>query len=178
MRIRPKSERKILRQQKYLTFILTAALILSCKEAPLEPDLQFLGIHFHYGFENELNTFEQFFQKDLVLDGIIATSFWLTTGEQDLILARVKNIQFFDFPDTIRYEMGPDSIMVTTCPNPGVQFLRIQYGDQDKTVYWYLPLPVNNDYATLLTELVVMIIDVIESKPEYQSLPPAEGGYI
>jgi hypothetical protein len=150
-------------------------------ETKIEPDPQFIKIHFHYGFANELNTFEQTLQKDLVMNGTISTSFWLTTEEQRLILSKVQSVNFFDFPDTIRQEVGSDSIMALTVPNPGIQFLRVQYKEQDKTVYWYAYLrdsQGNNDHATMLIQLTSLIIDIIESKPEYQSLPPAEGGYL
>ena len=163
---------------RHIVIILLIYSFTACEKNILEPDPQFLQIRFHYWFRNELNTFEQTYQKDLVQDGTAKTSFWLTSEEQGRILEKVQTINFFQFPDTIRYEPGEDSIAVSISPDPGRQFLRVQYQEQDKTVSWYYPLPENNEYVPLLLELQDLVIEIIESKPDYQALPPARGGYI
>ncbi len=58
-------------------------LLYSCTDSPVEPDPQFVQIYFKYRFNNELNTFESTYQKDLILDGTIKVNFWLTTEEQN-----------------------------------------------------------------------------------------------
>ena len=159
-----------------IPFILL--LLVLCNKNPVIPEEQFIKIHFHYGFGNELNTFEQTYQKDLVLDGSVKIPFWLTAEEQEQIISKVQTVNFFQFPDTICYNSETDSFTVAIVePNPGRQFLRILYQEQDKTVNWYLPLP-DNEYSISLLELIEHIISIIESKPEYQSLPPVRGGYI
>ncbi|MDZ7262309.1 MAG: hypothetical protein ONB05_09430, partial [candidate division KSB1 bacterium] len=146
---------------------------------PLPPTIeQFLKIHFYYGFGNELNTFEQTYTKDLVMDGYITVKFWLTETEQQRILEKLWEVDFFHFPDTLKYRMGPDSVMVSFHPDPGWQFLRVAYQNADKMVYWRYPLPEGNKFVPLLQELVNLIITIIESKPEYKALPAARGGWI
>ena len=158
--------------------LIISVFFLKCEKNVLEPESQFLKIHFHYGLNNELNTFEQTYQKDLVLDGTVKIPFWLTAVKQEQILIKVQTIHFFQFPDTIKYKPEADSIAVVMVPNPSRQFLRIQYHQQDKTVNWHYPLPEDNEYVPLLLELTGLIIEIIKSKPEYQSLPPARGWYV
>jgi hypothetical protein len=43
---------------------------------------------FQVWFRNELNTYENTYQKDLVEDGVIKVRFWLTAEEQNKILDR------------------------------------------------------------------------------------------
>ena len=160
---------------KYLVLLLI--FFLACeRKYPTELEVQFVKIHFHYGFKNELNTFEQTYQKDLVKDGTITTSFWLNQEEQNKIVEKIQSLNFFDFPDMIKYGES-DSIRVYISPNPGRQFLRIKYNEFDKTVNWNPPLPKNNSFTPKLKELIIFIIQIIEANPEYQKLPPVHGGY-
>jgi hypothetical protein len=151
-------------------------IIVGCSKTITEPDAQFLKIHIYYGFGNELNTFEQTYTKDLVLDGYITVDFWLTEAEQERISNKLDAVDFFQFPDTLIYQMGSDSIMVRIEPDPGWQFLRVADENRDKIVYWRYPLPEGNEFVPHLVELKNLIIDIIESKPEYKKLPPARGG--
>ena len=163
---------------QYWLLILITVFFTGCEKKVLEPDPQFLKIHFHYGFANELNTFEQTFQKDLGLDGTAITDFWFSTEEQERILVKVETINFFNFSDTVGYNPGVDSIAVIIEPHPGWQFLRAKHENRDKTVYWYDFYNYEDKYSTPLMELTSLIIEIIESKPEYQNLPPAGPMYI
>jgi hypothetical protein len=131
----------------------------------------------HYEFKNEVNTFNMTLQKDLILDGIAQTEFWFNMEEQNRILKKVSSVNFFELPDTFRYDYDLDSVLVFTSPNPGEQFLRIQYQQHDKIIYWFYPLP-KEENIQLLLELRDFIIEIIESKPEYKALPEARGAYI
>ena len=162
----------------FLVVVLSILFLAECAKAPLQPEHQFVKIQFHYGFRNELDTFEGTFQKDLILDGTIKTSFRLDAEEQDLILAQVVAIGFFQYPDTIMWKGGPDSIHTEVEPNPGWQFLRIRYEDEEKAVYWRYPLPEEDKLVAPLLDVTHLLREVIESKPEYQALPPARGGYL
>jgi len=153
-------------------------IIAGCSKTITEPDPQLLKIHLYYGFGNELNTFEQTYTKDLVLDGYVTVDFWLTEAEQESISNKLDAVDFFSFPDTLIYQMGSDSIMVRIEPDPGWQFLRVSDEDRDKIVYWRYPLPEGNEFVPRLVELKNLIIDIIESKPEYKKLPAAKGGRI
>ena len=161
----------------FMTLMLSWLLItIDCSQTITEPDPQFLRIHFYYDFGNELNTFEQTCTKDLVLDGYVTVNFWLTEAERESIRNELDVVDFFHFPDTLIYQIGPDSIMIRTEPDPGWQFLRVAEENRDKIVYWRPPLSLMNESAPRLIELINLIINIIESKPEYKALPPARGG--
>jgi hypothetical protein len=168
--------------RKYLLFLVLALswflIIVCCSKTIIEPDPQLLKIHFYYGFGNELNTFEQTYTKDLVEDGYITVSFWLTEAEQESISNKLQVVDFFNFPDTLIYQMDSDSVMVRISPDPGWQFLRVADENRKKVVYWRYPLPEGNEFVPLLVELKNLIIKTLEAKPEYQALPPPRGGRI
>ena len=149
----------------------------SCENTIIEPDEQFVQIYFKYDFKNELNTFENTYQKDLVLDGVIKVNFWLTAEEQNKIMAKANELNYFSLPDTLKY-ISQDSIMFSINPNPGEQKLRIKYLMNDKTTIWTYPLNDDNSRVKDLIELNNFIINIIESKPEYKRLPPRNGGYL
>ncbi len=159
---------------KYLLVFFTifiGSIFYSCQESG--EDNQFLQIYFKYGFRNELNTFNKTYQKDLVMDGTITTEFHFTESEQNIILKKASEINFFLFPDVFQ-PYPPQELY----PDPGSQTLRIKYLNNDKTVVWEYPLNSNDPQAADLKEINDLIISIIESKPEYLSLPPARGGYL
>ena len=62
----------------FLVLVLLCLSLLSCQESSVEPEIQFVQIYLKNGFKTELNTFENTFQKDLVMDGVMKVKFWLT----------------------------------------------------------------------------------------------------
>jgi len=154
--------------------MLSLFVLDSCSSLSNNPtDPQSLQIKFQYGFRNELNTAEGTYQKDLVMDGIIKVPFWLTTNEQKTILEKMSAIQFFSFPDTLHRAPG---LLIE--PDPSPDFLRLKYQGEEKSVIWYYPLDSRSEYSQPLSELTELIKQIIESKPEYKKLPPAQGGYL
>ena len=164
------------KQKELIITLLIILLISSCKESIFEPEDQFVQIYFKYGFRNELNTFENTYQKDLVWNGVIKIRFYLTTEEQNKILDKINSIDYFSLPDTFKY-IPEDSISLIALPNPGEQLLRIKYRHNDKETIWTYPINEDNPQVENLMELNYFIISIIESKPEYKRLPPAKGGY-
>ena len=166
--------------RKFLLFLVLvlswSLVIIDCSQTIIEADPQFLKVHFYYGFGNELNTFEKTYTKDLVQDGYITVSFWLTEAEQESIRNKFHVVDFFSFPDTLMYQIGSDSIMVRIEPDPGWQFLRVAEENREKIVYWRYPFPKENEFVSRLAELKNLIIDIIESKPKYKALPVPRGG--
>lgn len=155
--------------------ILTLLPILSCNENIIQPDEQFVNILFKYDFKNELDTFNNTYQKDLVLDGLIKIDFWLTTDEQNQIIEKANQLNFFLLPDTI---LADAPVQIT--PNPG-QFLRIKTETEDHSILWNIILEEfqAEQYEDFLKvqQLAEFIRLIIESKPEYKKLPHANGGY-
>jgi len=162
---------------KYFLFLtLLSLLFSSCQDSPVEPEPQFVQIFLKYDFRNELNTFENTFQKDLVMDGVIKVNFWLSEEEQNKILEKINEVNYFAMRDTFKY-VSPDSIIVIISPDPGEQILRIKYQSEDKTTVWSYPALENDEEFNKLLVLRHYIITIIESKPRYKHLPPARGGY-
>ena len=156
-----------------LTMLLPVIILFySCNESTLEPDTQFVQIFLKYWFKNELNTFNNTYQKDLVLDGTITVPFWLTTDEQNRILSKANEVNFFSLPDTLERDTT-----FTFDPNPGYQTIRIKFEGNDNIVQWIEPLDYNDPSVNKTLELYEYIISIIEAKPEYKNLPPHRGGY-
>jgi len=155
-----------------LLLFIPSLISLSCVDLSFEPDVQFVQIDYKYNFKDELNTFQNYYQKDLVIDGTIRTEFWLTKEEQNLILEKANETNFFSLPDSM-LNRSP----VEISPNP-LQFLRIKNGQMEKIVVWNYTLPAYQlpGYRKLL-ELAEVIRIIVESKPEYKGLPPCNGGY-
>ena len=162
---------------KYFSILVLLCLLLfSCQKSSVEPETQFVQVYLKYGFKNELNTFENAFQKDLVMDGVIKVKFWLTAKEQNKIIEKANLLNYFSMPDTF-INNSPDSIAVSINPDPGEQILRIKNLSKNKITLWSYPPLENNAQFDDLLELRQYIVTIIESKPEYKKLPPARGGY-
>ncbi len=137
------------------------------------PDPQFVKIQFEYGFGDLVDTFTGQLTKDLVLDGTVSIPFWLTTAEQEAVLAELEREHFFDLPDTLF--QAPGSIID---PDPSPDMLRVQVSGRDKIVIWYYPLLLTNANAETIQHLSATIRGLVEAKAEYKRLPPARGGRI
>jgi len=164
------------KQKLIFVFLLLSLIFSSCKDSSTEPDNQFVQISFKYGFKNELNTFENTYQKDLFYGDVVKVNFWLTIEEQKSIIKKAEESNFFMLPDTL-ITIQEDSIEVSLSPNPGAQTLRIRCNSKDKTTVWFYPLVEDRDQMKQIMELNSFIISLIESKPEYKKLPPSRGGY-
>ena len=163
--------------KKYFLFTISLILLMlfnSCEETTIEPEPQFVQVFFKYGFFNELNTFNNTYKKDLVLDGSVTVTFWLTADEQNRIISKANEIDFFTLPDTLE---GDTTLMVID-PNPGYQTIRIKNENNDKTVNWIYPLNYNDSSVVKALELYDFMISIIEAKPEYKKLPPSRGSYL
>ena len=150
--------------------------VVSCNLSSDNMDEQYINIHMHYGFQNEVNTFTNKLTKDLILDGTITVDFYFTTEEQFQIEETVYLNNFYSLSDSIKY-ISNDSLSVIDDPNPGIQFLRVKHNDKDKIVYWSYPLPNNTEGESIL-EMYNLIREIIESKPVYKNLPEPRGGYL
>jgi hypothetical protein len=167
----------------FFFFVISILLFSSCRESstesfysPASTENQFIQIYFKYGFKNELNTFNKTFKKDLVMDGVKKIDFWLTEAEQDSILKRANEINFFSLADTFKY-VQKDGITLTITPDPGEQILTIKYQTETKTTIWTYPKKLNDPDLDALLSLQNYIISIITSKPEYKALPPSRGVY-
>jgi len=153
-------------------FLLLMGLILNSCNNITGPDAQLVQIYFKYSFSNVLNTFDNTYQKDLVMDGTITVNFWLTAEEQKRILDKANEIDFFLLPEDF-----PKIDSLDFDPNPGLQKMQIKYQNKNKTVTWHYPLDSQDPQVAALMSLKDFIIQIIEAKPEYKKLPMGRGGY-
>ena len=131
---------------------------------------QFVEVYLQYGFLDELNTFRGTFTKDLVVDGSITVTFWLSKADQEAILSKAEQLSFFGLPDRI-----PSLSGVAILPDPSPDRLRIRSADQDKTVEWSYPIDRDNLNANAVQELSEFIMGLVRESPVYKALPDARG---
>lgn len=128
------------------------------------------------GSRNELNTFEQTFTKDMIIDPPITIALSLTKNELDKIYQKMTEINFFDYPDTFSVFLDSEEGGFFI-PYPTYYF-RVEYNSNIKELLWHDNILTEDEKATKLRELFKFIRNIIESKEEYKELPPAQGGYL
>jgi hypothetical protein len=136
-----------------------------------------INMIFKYGVgaQNILNTFECKYTKDLIFDPPVNTCLLLNTNELDTILNKILDIDLFAFPDTFIIDDTTGTIGIIA---PAYTYkLHIKYQTEIKEFYWKDEITNQNIEADKLRELFYLIIGIIQSKEEYQALPPAKGGY-
>lgn len=161
-----------MRKISIVLITLIILLSISCNEKIIEPDEQRVEILLKYNYKDELNTFEKYFIKDLVIDGLYKVEFWLTELEQTEIEKKTYELNFFTLPDSML-----NSAPVEISPN-FTHYLKIKIGNDENAVTWNITLPeYQTEEHTKIYKLAKYIIDIIESKPEYKKLPERNGGY-
>jgi hypothetical protein len=136
-----------------------------------------MNIIFSYGVnsKNILNTYECTYTKDMVIDPSITISLQLSESELDSIYEKMTQIDFFSYPDTFKIEVKDDFTGWIT-PYSTYKF-HIEVNSIQKRLYWEDEITNQNYEADKLREIIFLIIEIIESKKEYQDLPPPRGGY-
>jgi hypothetical protein len=159
---------------------LVAILLISCSDQGLTPkDRDFnIMLRFGVGGRNELNTFENTYTKDLILDGTITVSLVLSDIELDSIEYKLVQSGFFTYPDTFVVN-AKDSLFVSLDPHPSY-FFRVKHQSTVKTLYWddsIVPF-ITDIRRKNLQDIVAFISNIVGRKPEFLNLPPARGGYL
>lgn len=141
-----------------------------------EAAVQIIKVDYKYNFADEINTFERTCTKDLIEDGTITIDYWFQPEEQDTIIKVVEETDFFNLPETLSY-IPEDTIAIAIDPDPGIQSLRINYNNRDKTVYWYIVNSFPSEYERIV-RITTLIEALVKADPEYQALPQPTGGYL
>jgi hypothetical protein len=161
--------------------ILLAVVFSACSDAGVSPADRDFNIAMQYGVTaaNEINTFTNTCTKDLIMDGEVTVPLSLSGPELARIREKVLAIDLLNFPDTLRVESS-DSIHVVVAPSMKYR-ITVSAAHAAKTVYWDDAHPVHagvNPRVDALRELIALIRDIVESRPEYKRLPAARGGYV
>ena len=158
--------------------LFLALLSLSCSDSGLSPESRDFNLRLRYGIgaRNELNTFQNTYTKDLILDGTVTTRFVLSDAEFEQIKDKMIEIDFFNYPETFTVART-DTIVVSIEPHATYDF-EVKYNSSIKRLHWDDGTISNDQRAERLRELIRLIQSIVETKPEYRQLPPARGGYL
>jgi len=158
---------------------IIALVLLSCTDQGLSPQDRDFNIQFKFGVggRNELNTFQNTYTKDLVMDGTVTVSLVLSENELQEIEARLVESGFFSFPDTLT--VSPDDSLYISIEPHAMFYFRVKHQSTVKTLYWDDSIvPFYTDVRRKkLQDIVVFVSNIITRKPEFLSLPPARGSY-
>jgi hypothetical protein len=137
---------------------------------------------FRYGVgaKNELNTFQGTYTKDMILAAPVTTNLSLTPDEMDIISNKMIEIDFFSYPKDFKIVVPEGESYGIVHPSSSYYF-RVKYKSEVKELTWD-----NKDFfifykdekADRLVELIKLIINIIETREEYQKLPPPAGRYM
>jgi hypothetical protein len=160
-------------------FVILAGLIMlfpSCEENQQESSFDFI---FKYGVtaRNILDTFQGTFTKDMVMDPSITTELTLTEAEMDSIYQKMVEIDFFSYPDEFEVDVPEDEPVGIITPHSTYIF-EVEDKSGTKELNWEDKITNTDEKADKLRELIDLIINIIESKAEYQDLPTPTGGYM
>jgi hypothetical protein len=161
-----------------LFIMILAFIVLSCTDSGTSPEDRDFNVKLRYGIgaRNELNTFQNTYTKDLILDGTIIAPFLLSDEELHQIRNKMDEIGFISYPDTF-VAVTTDTISQWIEPHATYDF-KVKLNSSVKYLYWNDAIINQNAQAIKLRELTRLIRTIIESKPEYSRLPPARGGYM
>ncbi|MDT8860767.1 hypothetical protein N0O92_11020 [Alkalihalobacillus sp. MEB130] len=157
-----------------LLFLLPMLVILSAcistNEALPEKKPTDFAFSLKYGVTaaNELNTYENTYKKDLVVDGTVTTDMILSNEEIEVIYEKFRSANVLGLPD----EKGG-----STCMEPHNRYeLSMTIDGEDYHVKWNTAC--ESSALTKWEETMNFINrEIIYPKDEYQSLPEPTGGY-
>ena len=167
---------------KRIILILAALILLLIGCAPsappptAQPTFDFI-FRYGVGAKNELDTFEGTYTKDMVLDPSVTIKLSLTEEEMNQIQQKMTEISFFDYPEVFSVAVPPGEPVGSITPFASYYF-KVQQGSITKELKWDAEIVNKDAKADKLKELIKLITDIIQSKPEYQKLPPPNGGYL
>ncbi|QJD83217.1 hypothetical protein [Cohnella herbarum] len=142
-------------------------MLMGSSKSEYPKDFNFI---FRYGVmtKNLVDTFSDKYTKDLVQDGVVTTGLTLSNDEKKRIYEYMKKIDFFHYPEEIE---GMNLI-----PSSGY-ILEIQYNGKVKVFKWTGEFNEDKKHQEF-RGLTKLIIEILESKESYQSLPDSKGGYL
>jgi hypothetical protein len=164
---------------KHVPMLAVSLLFLcACSDVGGSAETREFNLSLRYGIlaRNQLNTFQNTITKDLVLDGTVTVPFVLAASNLDSIEARMQQIGFFGYPDTVAVRSA-DNITATVDPACIYEFSVFSHG-RWKALYWLNGIVTADSQAVKLRDLIAFIQEIVESTPEYKQLPPARGAYL
>jgi hypothetical protein len=160
-----------------LSITVLALLVMSCSDSGTSPEFRSFNLKFSYGVNarNVLNTFQDTYTKDLIMDGTTTISFTLPDSQLQRISSKMSEINFFNYPDTFVVPTG-DTVGIVT-PHSTYIF-HVVNNSEVKDLYWSDSIIIQKRAAVKLRELITLIEDIISFNPKYSQLPLARGAYL
>ena len=154
-----------------VVLILAAGYFIVNRQKSLPPLDPLTGFNFIFrygvGGKNEINTFDQTYTKDMVIDPPIKIKFKLADGEPAEIYQKINDLNLFNKNPVLNTfsQMAP-------CSN---YHLKIQTGSIQKELSWN---DCRSEIRDEFRQFANYLINIIESKEEYKKLPTPKGGYL
>ncbi|HAW50477.1 TPA: hypothetical protein DCX16_05980 [bacterium] len=146
---------------------------------PTTPSESEINLIFKYGVraKNELNTFKGTYTKDMTVDPPITVNLSLSKEELHKILQKMIEIDFFNYPNKFSVFVPPGEVVGIVTPHSSYYF-KVEYDSKIKEMWWEDNITNEDAKAEKLRELINLIINIIESKEEYNKLPEPRGVYL
>ncbi len=159
-----------------LAICFLATGLMCCSDTGTSPGGRDFNLKFGYGFDgrNVLNTYENTYTKDLVLDGTVTVSFVVPDTDIDRIRSKMIEINFFAYPDTF---MIPTDDTIRYSNSHLSYAFDVTDKMRSKHLLWSDVAVHQDTTGAKLKELILLIQDIVESNPRYSQLSPARGGY-
>ena len=154
---------------KALIIATTLLLLRSCSP-PNKGQFDFV-FKFGVGGKNELNTFDNTFTKDLVMDPPQKLALKLTAEEKQKIYNKLKEIDFDQMAD------GAELPCAAAQPHSTCKLVVTMDGHQ-KTIAWSGSDNPADSTCVKLAGLQQLIISIIFNRDEYKRAKPIRGGYL
>lgn len=152
-----------------LVLIGVGFLIFKNVGAPSKHQPADFNFVFNYGVgaKNELNTFNQSFTKDMIMDPPVTIKLKLTDSEMANVYKKIYNLKLFNSD-----RKKSKNIFVTPCSS---YHLKVQTDSAQRELFWD---DCNGKVDDKFRKFTDYILKIIESKEEYKKLPIPRGGYI
>jgi len=158
------------KSKTYIVFLFF--LIQACSLFKPDGDLQLIKIHLksyiYIGPRNEINTFDNYYKGD-----VGSIPFWFTKEEQDLIINKTYEIDFFKLSevDTTQYAEGNVTELIEIITFGRSISLKIKLGNEERLIKFeeYRAFKNKEDKEKFL-ELCDLILEIAYSRPEVKKL--------
>jgi hypothetical protein len=168
------------KRQLRLAGILLAALLLfmsGCTASPQRNTSFNFSLKYGINARNEIDTYNNQYTKDMVVDPSVTIGFILTQEDMDLIYTKMVEIDFFNYPEHFSVEKPKNGIVGIVTPYSSYYF-NVKYGTDNKELWWDDEITNPDAKATSLRELITLIKNIIQVKEEYKALPEPSSGYL
>lgn len=153
------------------TFFVLIGLTVSAQKTRFKFIYQFGVEH-----KNEINTFDNTYTHDMVLDPPLTVPFHLKKRDIAQILAKMKEIGLFDYPSNFMVTV-PDGQNFCQQTPYSTYYYRVELNGKTTEVRWPDNICNKDPKADKLRDLNRFIEMIIKSKAAYRNLPKPRGGY-